>query len=78
MRLVIRPAAAPAAAIDVTHAVVAAIARELSRFHGGNDTLNWLEAEQIVTDLLRRANGECEIAGRRVEPIDLFDCAAGA
>jgi hypothetical protein len=70
MRLVIRPAAVPAAAIDVTNAVVAAIARELSRFHGGNETLNWLEAEQIVTDLLRRANGECEIVGRRDESTD--------
>ncbi|MBM4108372.1 MAG: hypothetical protein FJ255_06095 [Phycisphaerae bacterium] len=76
MRLVIRPAAAPAAAIDVTNAVVAAIARELDRVHHGNDTLNWLEAEQIVTDLLRRANGECEIAGRGLEPLEALDCGA--
>lgn len=76
MRLVIRPAAAPAASIDVTNAVIAAIARELARVHQGNETLNWLEAEQIVTDLLRAANGECEIAGRRFEPLDMLECGA--
>jgi hypothetical protein len=36
----------------MTEALVSAIARELWRLHGGNETLNWLEAELHVSALL--------------------------
>jgi hypothetical protein len=71
MRLTIQPSAAPGATIDVTNAVVSAIAKELSRFHDGNDTLNWIEAEKIVQDLLSRARGHCAKPERSSSEIEL-------
>lgn len=46
MKIVLRPALNPREEIDVTEALVAAIAAELARRCGGNDQLNWLEAER--------------------------------
>lgn len=51
MRVIIKPSLTPHLHIDVTNAVVSAIAAELARAQGGNDVLNWLEAERIVQDL---------------------------
>lgn len=45
MRLVIRPVQEPSREVDLTHRLTAAIADELWRLYGGNDQLNWLEAE---------------------------------
>ncbi|TVQ62776.1 MAG: hypothetical protein EA379_05030 [Phycisphaerales bacterium] len=44
----------PALEIDVTHRLVAAIAEELWRACGGNDELNWLEAEQHLMAIAQR------------------------
>lgn len=55
-RVTIRPVAASndhAEAIDVTKTIVAAIAEELHRRHGGNPVLDWLEAERMVEHALR-------------------------
>jgi len=45
MRITVRPATDPEREIDVTGRLVAAIAAELWRCGGGNDVVNWLEAE---------------------------------
>lgn len=52
--LLVRPCAAPDRQIDVTQALVRAVAHELWRHEGGNEILNWLEAERVVSDLLGR------------------------
>jgi hypothetical protein len=43
-----RPSAPAADSGAVTDAMISAVANELSRFHGGNDVLNWLEAETLL------------------------------
>lgn len=48
MRLTIRPAMDPEREIDLTHAVVAAIAQQIHVHCGGNEVLNWLEAERFL------------------------------
>src|SRR5688572_9094653 len=45
MKIIVRPILNPNREIDVTHRLVATIAEELWRLFGGNDTLNWIEAE---------------------------------
>ncbi len=52
MRLTIRPLAEPRRELDLTHRLVAVIAEELWKRYGGNDTLNWLEAERHLQRLL--------------------------
>lgn len=45
MRIVIRPVVEPQREIDLTRCLVTAIAEELWCRNGGNDQLNWIEAE---------------------------------
>ena len=52
MRIAFRPIADPSTEIDVTEAVVAAVAHQLERALGGNDALNRLEAEHQLSRLL--------------------------
>jgi hypothetical protein len=52
MRAFIRPSADPTHDIDVTTCLVAALAAELWRRYGGNDVVNWLEAERHTAQLL--------------------------
>ncbi|MCC6678306.1 MAG: DUF2934 domain-containing protein [Phycisphaerales bacterium] len=54
MRIVIRPFAEPEVEIDVTHRMIAAIAEALWVERGGNDVVNWLEAERHLARLLGR------------------------
>jgi hypothetical protein len=59
MKIIVRPIAEPECEIDMTHRLVAAIAEELWRLYGGNEHLNWIEAERhlerIVADARREA-----------------------
>lgn len=55
MRLIIRPMFGPSAGIDITHRVVTLIAQELWRLHGGNDVVNWLEAERLLDQAILHA-----------------------
>lgn len=52
--------------IDVTHKVVEAIARALWEARGGNDLLNWLEAERLFAQTMRNlpAHGDRQAQGR--------------
>ena len=52
MRIVIRPSASPERELDVTPAIIAAVAHALWAQGGGNDVLNWLEAERHVARLI--------------------------
>lgn len=52
MKLLIRPLRDRQRELDVTHRLVSAIAEELCRRYGGNDTLNWLEAEGHLRTLI--------------------------
>jgi hypothetical protein len=45
VKIIVRPILDPQREIDLTHRLVAAIAEELWRLCGGNDKLNWIEAE---------------------------------
>jgi len=57
MRIVIRPAGSPHRELDVTQAIVAAVAHELWKHQGGNEVLNWVEAERQVARLIPGAAG---------------------
>lgn len=48
MRICIRPDSEPRREIDITRRLVAVVAEELWLACGGNDQLNWLEAEMHV------------------------------
>jgi len=52
VRIVIHPAAAAGLGIDVTREVTSAIADILWRHYGGNEVLNWLEAERLLQQSL--------------------------
>lgn len=52
MRVTVTPSLTPHLHIDVTNALTAAIAQELARAQGGNDVLNWLEAERLLRGLI--------------------------
>jgi hypothetical protein len=55
MRFIVRPLCDPDATLDLTDAVVDAVARRLSAAIGGNAVLNRIEAAAHVESLLRRA-----------------------
>jgi hypothetical protein len=46
----------PRREIDVTQHLVAAIAEEIWRACGGNDDLNWLEAEALLQQIVGNAS----------------------
>ncbi len=68
MPITIRPSLSPDREIDLTQALTAAVAHELWKHCGGNEVVNWLEAERIVSSLFpgatRRGNGGRHIAER--------------
>ncbi len=53
MRVTIKPSAAPDRELDLTGTLISAVATELWRNFGGNDVLNWMEAERFVQSLVR-------------------------
>jgi len=52
MRIVIRPVMEPQRELDVTHRLIGVIAEELRKTYGGNEQLNWLEAEQHLREIV--------------------------
>lgn len=62
MKIVIRPVLDPRQELDLTHRLTAAIAEELWRTCGGNERLNWLEAERHLEQLIGGARGREEAA----------------
>lgn len=68
MRLVIRPVIDPQREIDLTHRLTAAIAEELWRLFGGNEQLNWAEAElhlqRLVAEVHLEAHGQARDEAR--------------
>lgn len=58
MQLVIRPIQDPQRELDVTHRLVSAIADELWRLYGGNDRLNWIEAERHLQRIVEQARAD--------------------
>jgi hypothetical protein len=51
-RIVLRPMLGPHDGLDVTQAVTRAIAQELWNLHGGNDVMNWIEAERLLVEFM--------------------------
>ena len=60
MKVVVRPVIDPQAEIDLTHRLVSAIAEELWKLYGGNEHLNWLEAERHLQRLIGGARDEAD------------------
>ncbi|MGD9789195.1 MAG: hypothetical protein AB7Q00_07060 [Phycisphaerales bacterium] len=58
MRITIRPVADRQREIDLTHRLIAVIAEELWRLYGGNEHLNWLEAELHLQAIVGQARAE--------------------
>lgn len=52
MRVTIKPSAHPSQEIDVTSALVSAVAAEIWKHCGGNDVVNWMEAERFIQTLV--------------------------
>ena len=57
MPITIRPSMSPDRELDLTQALTAAVAHELWKHCGGNEIVNWLEAERIVGSLMARGQG---------------------
>jgi hypothetical protein len=74
MKIVIRPIVDPQREIDLTNRLVSAIAEELWRLYGGNDHLNWLEAERH----LERIVGEAQHEAAEAVFVSVAPAAAGA
>jgi hypothetical protein len=58
MKIIVRPILDPHREIDLTHRLVSAIAEELWRLFGGNDTLNWIEAEWHLQRIIAQARSD--------------------
>ena len=58
MKIIVRPIVEPQREIDLTHRLASAIAEELWRLYGGNEQLNWMEAEGHLERLLGEARAE--------------------
>jgi hypothetical protein len=43
---------------EAVHALTAAVAQEIHKVHGGNEVLDWLEAEMLVQNVLERGGIE--------------------
>ncbi|MBL9030548.1 MAG: hypothetical protein JNM80_02425 [Phycisphaerae bacterium] len=50
--------------LDLTHALVSAVAHELWKHAGGNEVVNWLEAERIVAGLIAQRPPESQALDR--------------
>jgi hypothetical protein len=50
LRIVLKPYLGPREGLDVTEAITRTVAQELWKLHGGNDVMNWLEAERLVQE----------------------------
>jgi hypothetical protein len=68
MRIIVRPLSDPHREVDVTERLVAAIAEELWRLYGGNDRLNWLEAERHLARIVGEARTEAAETAVLVAP----------
>lgn len=70
MRIVIRPVVDRQREIDLTQRLIAAIAEELWRLYGGNEQLNWLEAEMHLKRVVGEARAEADVSDALlVEPV---------
>lgn len=80
MKVLVRPVAGPQREIDITHRLVAAIAEELWRLYGGNEQLNWLEAELHLRRIVGEVRTQREAAGVVIggEPIPVSGPDRGA
>lgn len=58
MRIIVRPIVDPQSEIDVTRRLVSVIAEELWRIYGGNEQLNWIEAERHLERMVDEARAE--------------------
>ncbi|TVR99824.1 MAG: hypothetical protein EA423_12085 [Phycisphaerales bacterium] len=65
MRFVIRPTADPKNDVDLTERLTAAIAEEIWLRYGGNERLNWLEAELHLQSILGGESAPRRSGGRR-------------
>lgn len=61
MRIMIRPAIDQQREIDLTQRLIAAIAEELWQRYGGNEQLNWLEAEAHLKRLVGQVQVEAGV-----------------
>ena len=61
MRIIVRPIVAPQREIDLTQRLIAAIAEELWRLYGGNEQLNWLEAELHLQHIVGETHAAAEV-----------------
>lgn len=60
MKVVVRPVLDPKREVDLTHRLVSAIAEELWLLYGGNDKVNWLEAERHLMRIISEASAQAQ------------------
>lgn len=69
MKIIVRPILDRQRELDLTHRLVSAIAEELWRLFGGNETLNWIDADWHLQRIVAQARVEArETAVVRVAP----------
>jgi len=68
MRIIIRPIMDRQREIDLTQRLIAAIAEELWRLYGGNEQLNWLEAEMHLQRIVGETRAEARETRVRFAP----------
>lgn len=73
-RVVVSPLSNPTDAIDVTDALIRAIAQQLWQHEGGNDTLNWLEAELILHHIVSHGSRESSSRSRDCDFVRHDNC----
>lgn len=78
MRFIVRPLQDPDSVLDVTDAVIDAIARRLAAAFGGNDVLNRLEAAAHLESLLRNQSRAAHAPGARSRPVRAIPAMADA
>lgn len=58
MRFIIHPTAEPDHEVDITNRLIGAIAKELWLRYGGNETINWIEAERHLQAIVEEARNQ--------------------
>jgi hypothetical protein len=66
----------PEQELDVTNRLVAAIAEELWRLYGGNDQLNWVEAEAHLRRIIDGAGDAAQSARDVIEAGGTSQCCS--
>jgi hypothetical protein len=73
MKVIIRPVLEPSREIDLTRRLVEVIAEELWKLYGGNEGVNWLEAEQHLEHIVGSVRAEARVEARASDALGTLE-----